>query len=156
MGASGLRVGALLSSNEEVLAPVRKLNDLCQVSSTTQQLVEKMLGDKEWVAGFLKENMRLVRRRYERVLEACNEAGIKYLECDGGLYVWLDLRPWMREGETEKDLGSRLIKEHGLLMTPGEMMRTGQDWSGFIDIDWSSYAIRNEATARRKRRNEES
>ncbi|GMH99406.1 hypothetical protein TrVE_jg3837 [Triparma verrucosa] len=122
LGASGLRVGALLSSNEEVLAPVRKLNDLCQVSSTTQQLVEKMLGDKEWVAGFLKENMRLVRRRYKRVLEACNEAGIKYLECDGGLYVWLDLRPWMREGETEKDLGSRLIKEHGLLMTPGESM----------------------------------
>ena len=72
-----MRVGALLSSNEEVLAPVRKLNDLCQVSSTTQQLVEKMLGDKEWVAGFLKENMILVRR--ERVLEACNEAGIKYL-----------------------------------------------------------------------------
>ena len=29
---SGLRVGALYSSNEDVLAPVRKLNDLCQVS----------------------------------------------------------------------------------------------------------------------------
>mmetsp|Transcript_26043 Transcript_26043/g.51958 ORF Transcript_26043/g.51958 Transcript_26043/m.51958 type:complete len:455 (-) Transcript_26043:1386-2750(-) len=120
---SGLRVGALYSSNEEVLAPVRKLNDLCQVSSTTQQLVAGMLGDERWVSEFTATNLGRIRKRYERVIKVCEGAGVPYLPADAGLYIWLDLRGWLgEEEEGEKVLYRRLISDYGLMMTPGESM----------------------------------
>lgn len=42
---SGLRVGALYTENEAIRLPLQKLNDLCQVSSTTQQVVARLLTD---------------------------------------------------------------------------------------------------------------
>ena len=53
----------------------------------------------------------------------CEGAGVPYLPADAGLYIWLDLRCWLGEGEKrEKDLCRRLISDHGLMMTPGESM----------------------------------
>jgi aspartate/methionine/tyrosine aminotransferase len=40
---SGLRVGVVYTENDEILLPLQKLNDLCQISSQTQLLVERML-----------------------------------------------------------------------------------------------------------------
>jgi len=40
---SGLRVGLCYTQNEEILYPLQKLNDLCQVSSITQSILVKLL-----------------------------------------------------------------------------------------------------------------
>ena len=80
-----------------------------------------MLGDEEWISDFTSANLGRIRTRYGRVVEACEQAGVPYLPAEAGLYVWLDLRAWVGVGG-ERELYRRLIKDHGIMMTPGERM----------------------------------
>mmetsp|Transcript_37945 Transcript_37945/g.119024 ORF Transcript_37945/g.119024 Transcript_37945/m.119024 type:complete len:528 (-) Transcript_37945:194-1777(-) len=100
---SGLRVGALYTENEDIRLPLQKMNDLCSVSSSTQNLVSEMLkeGNDEasWVRRFEAESQRRVHERYVLLQEVLEEAGIPYLPSGAGLFVWLDLRAWMEYGD---------------------------------------------------------
>ena len=61
-GLSGLRVGVAYSENLDIRLPFQKLNDLCQVSSQTQLLTERMLsggGGAEGVGGGVKIGPRM-------------------------------------------------------------------------------------------------
>jgi len=93
---SGLRVGACYTENESVLAPLRKLNDLCQVSSSTQKIVEGMLRDEKWVTRFSRSNLSKVKGRYDRLAKLLKREGVEFLRAEAGLYVWMDLRPYLR------------------------------------------------------------
>ncbi|GMH70249.1 hypothetical protein TrRE_jg1110 [Triparma retinervis] len=126
--ASGLRVGAGVVGGGEVMEGARKVNDMCQVSSHTQLLVEGMLGDEGWVEGFRREQGRRVGVRYERVKEALGKGGVKWVEAQAGMFVWVDCRGLLREGETEEGLNERMV-EHGVMMTPGGSMgMEGEGW----------------------------
>lgn len=144
---SGLRVGVAYTENEEIIQPLQKLNDLCQISSQTQLLVERMLTanavvgedrSQKFVDVYLKENQSNIRDRCD-VLQSClDELDIPYLNGDSGLFVWMDFRqflPSLPKGVTEatetlesketreRQLYLSLMKEHGLLFTPGMSMK---------------------------------
>ena len=118
-GLSGMRFGVLFSKARAMEA-IKKLNDMCQVSSQTQALVRDMLKDGDWVKSFRDANNKRVRERYDRVIEALNVAGVKYLEADAGMFVWVDLREFLG-GRSESELNARIVS-HGIMMTPGESM----------------------------------
>jgi len=148
---SGLRVGVAYTENEEILMPLQKLNDLCQISSQTQLLVERMLcanaimGNEEqvdtsqkFVDVYLKNSHDNIRVRCDRLQSCLDEVGIPYLNADSGLFVWMDFReflPDLPDGITEatetleskeqreRQLYLSLMKEYGLLFTPGMSMR---------------------------------
>lgn len=142
---SGLRVGVAYSENEEIRLPMQKLNDLCQISSQTQLTVEHMLSDsistgETWaVDEFLPENHNRIRRRSD-LLQAClDECNIPYLTGDSGLFLWMDFSQFLpslagnelaglEESQESMDTRERalyleLMKEFGLLFTPGRSMR---------------------------------
>ncbi|KAL3827355.1 hypothetical protein ACHAXA_003089 [Cyclostephanos tholiformis] len=153
---SGLRVGVAYTENEEILLPLQKLNDLCQISSQTQLLVERMmLADaivavdngcevekydvsRKFTDVYLSSNRDNVRARCDELQSCLDEIGVPYLPADSGLFVWMDLReflPVLPDGVTEdiesdemKDSRERhlylsLMKDYGLLFTPGMSMR---------------------------------
>lgn len=133
---SGLRFGALYTENEDIQVPLRKLNDLCCVPSATQVLVREMLSDEAWVQNFERESKRRTRERYEALVDCLDRHSIPHLPATAGLFCWIDLREWLRippsgagdiEGEqaqrAERELYLKLMKEFGLLLTPGLSMK---------------------------------
>mmetsp|Transcript_2054 Transcript_2054/g.4085 ORF Transcript_2054/g.4085 Transcript_2054/m.4085 type:complete len:224 (+) Transcript_2054:597-1268(+) len=150
---SGLRVRVAYTENPEILVPMQKLNDLCQISSQTQLLVERMLrasvltadgdGDasppKKFVDVYLKSNQANIRSRCDKLQQCLDEVDIPHLPADSGLFVWMDFReflptdPVIDDATGEETLESKerrerqlylsLMKEFGLLFTPGMSMR---------------------------------
>ena len=142
---SGLRVGVAYSENEEIRLPLQKLNDLCQISSQTQLTVEKMLSSASddgqlWSTDvFLPENNGRIRSRSNMLRSVLDESGIPFLRGDSGLFLWMDFSeflPTLADGESEglaesqdsmnkreRKLYLELMKEFGLLFTPGMSMR---------------------------------
>jgi aspartate/methionine/tyrosine aminotransferase len=129
---SGLRVGVAYSENPDIRLPLQKLNDLCQISSTTQQLVETMLTapcseQPFWTDHFLAENQSRILERCRLLQATLDDCGVPYLSATAGLFVWMDMRQFLpasgTKEERERTLYLELLKGHGLLVTPGLSMR---------------------------------
>jgi len=105
---SGLRVGALYTENEAIRTPLQKLNDLCQVGSPTQAIVSRLLSDqldaatptKLWCAAMEEANAERLRSRYDRLTAVLDQGGIRYLDAGAGLFLWIDLRPFLSYGDS--------------------------------------------------------
>ena len=131
---SGLRVGALYSENLEIRLPLQKLNDLCCISSQTQLLVERMMTSPSkddpnvlWTELFLKENHQRLRARGDAWHACLDELNIPHLNSTAGLFVWMDFSEFLPSDGTdekrERTLYLELLKEYGLLFTPGQSMK---------------------------------
>lgn len=131
-GLSGMRVGAVYTENKEVLMPLQKLNDLCQVSSQTQLWTKQMLEHKTaqgetWTSAFRKENHERLRERSSQITAILDKYDIPYLQPTAGLFVWIDLSSFLPNqaevNDVERTLYMKLILQYGLLFTPGSSMR---------------------------------
>jgi aspartate/methionine/tyrosine aminotransferase len=131
---SGLRVGALYSENPEIRLPLQKLNDLCSISSQTQLLVERMLTTKmthdpdvSWTRSFMTRNHERLRARGTAWENCLDELAIPYLRSTAGLFIWMDFSQFLpstgNDDERERALYLELLKEFGLLFTPGNSMK---------------------------------
>lgn len=144
---SGLRVGVCYSENLHIRLALQKLNDLCQISSQTQKLVETMLvapstddNHEYWTDAFLRENQSRILSRCDALQKCLDDNGIPYLTADSGLFVWMDFSQFlpaldpasvMEDGEEEPDkmderertVYFELMNKFGLLFTPGRSMR---------------------------------
>ncbi|KAL3936075.1 MAG: hypothetical protein SGBAC_008529 [Bacillariaceae sp.] len=130
---SGLRVGALYSENPEIRLPLQKLNDLCCISSHTQLLMEKMLTtasddpNVSWTKRFRAKSHERLRKRGNAWHRTLDELGIPYLKGTAGLFVWMDFQEFLPasgpDEERERELYLELLKEFGLLFTPGHSMK---------------------------------
>jgi aspartate/methionine/tyrosine aminotransferase len=143
---SGLRVGVAYTENTEILFALQKLNDFCQISSHTQLLVERMLSaqmerngvTESFVDIYLESNNHNIRSRSDKLVKCLNELDIPHLYPDSGLFLWMDLREFLpglssmespdnesleSKEQRERVLYLSLMKEYGLLFTPGMSMR---------------------------------
>lgn len=117
---SGLRVGAVYSENQHIRLPLQKLNDLCQISSQTQVLVEKMCTAKVvvptatttattttttttqeetatvfWTDDFLATNQSRIQARCHALQAVLNEFDIPHLKPTSGLFCWMDMSQFL-------------------------------------------------------------
>jgi aspartate/methionine/tyrosine aminotransferase len=131
-GLSGLRVGAVYTENQDILLPLQKLNDLCQISSQTQlwamNLMKKQINDTSWIAAFRKVNHERLLERSERLTALLDKYEIPYLPPTAGMFLWIDLTPFVpgtddSDEAKEKSLYNELVRKYGLLLTPGLSMR---------------------------------
>jgi aspartate/methionine/tyrosine aminotransferase len=132
---SGMRVGAAYTENPEIILPMQKLNDLCQISSQTQLWTASMLkrnhNEKElWTIAFRRKNHKRLRDRSTRLTAILNKYQIPYLRPTAGLFVWIDLSRFLPVGKSdespevrERALYLELVQKYGLLFTPGCSMR---------------------------------
>jgi aspartate/methionine/tyrosine aminotransferase len=128
-GLSGLRVGVLYTQNEAALAPLQKLNDLCQTSSHTQAMVTELLNDTAWLQNFETTARLRLQERHARLTSVLDKVGIEHMgsEAEAGLFTWMDLRPWLpcstgSSAGAERALSQWLMNEVGVAMTPGLSM----------------------------------
>ena len=142
---SGLRVGVAYSENKAIRLPMQKLNDLCQISSQTQVWVDTLMkkhtdeDDKNsplWVDEFRQENHRRLRARCDALTKCLEDCKIPYLPATSGLFCWVDLSAYLpkngSDAERERALYLEMVKEFGLLLTPGNSMRNEEP--GFFRI----------------------
>jgi aspartate/methionine/tyrosine aminotransferase len=143
---SGLRVGVCYSENPDIQVPLQKLNDLCQISSQTQTLVENMMKEQNadsgdyWTSTFLQESCARLRARGLALSTVLVECGIPHLPADSGLFCWMDFGDFLppldpasviQNGsedpqsmqQRERSLYLELMNHYGLLFTPGLSMR---------------------------------
>lgn len=131
---SGLRCGVLVSENAGVLGAVGGLAYWSAVSGDTQYLLEQLISDRGWVAGFVAENERRLREAYRRTVEALDTACIPYFPAQGGFFLLCDLRPFMDTvtWEAEAGLWTRLLEEANVNLTPGADCHIGEP--GFMRL----------------------
>ena len=150
---SGLRVGVVYSENADIRLPLQKLNDMCQISSQTQVLVEGMLTAREgddddgngerWTTVFRREHQARLRARGDALHALLQEFDIPHLPAACGLFCWMDLSEFLppagsetttstggdssnnndNDEERERTLYLKMVQEFGLLFTPGLSMR---------------------------------
>lgn len=127
---SGLRVGLCYTQNEEILYPLQKLNDLCQVSSITQSILVELLNTSStsFPVKFLAEARTRLHKRSAKVQASLSILGIPSLPSEAGMFIWMDLQEFLPKtsNQTDEEREHILYKEliqHGLLFTPGKSMK---------------------------------
>jgi 1-aminocyclopropane-1-carboxylate synthase 1/2/6 len=125
-GLSGFKVGVLHTRNPEVRTIAERLGRLATPSSDTQAVLRDLLADTAWTESFLTESRTRLATAYRRTTEALDAAGIPYLPATAGLFVYLDLRPFLPEPtfEAERALADRIFTEAHLHLTPGAAFHT--------------------------------
>ncbi|KAF8013374.1 hypothetical protein BT93_I1272 [Corymbia citriodora subsp. variegata] len=121
MGFPGFRVGIVYSYNDAVVDTGRKMSSFGLVSSQTQYLIASMLSDDQFIRKFLSESAKRLATRHEDFTEGLRQVGIKCLNSNAGLFVWMDLRWLLREStvDAETALWQVIINDVKLNVSPG-------------------------------------
>lgn len=121
MGFPGFRVGIIYSYNDDVVHCARKMSSFGLVSTQTQYLLASMLSDDEFVGRFLAESAKRLAQRYRDFTMGVERVGIKCLQSNGGLFVWMDLRHLLKKPsfEAEMELWKVIIHEVKINVSPG-------------------------------------
>lgn len=121
LGLSGFRVGMIYSNNETVVSAATKMSSFGLVSSQTQYLLSNMLADKKFTGKYLKENQKRIKKRKQMLVSGLENAGIRCLKSNAGLFCWVDMRHLLSKQtfEAEKELWKKILSEVGLNISPG-------------------------------------
>ncbi|KXS17896.1 PLP-dependent transferase [Gonapodya prolifera JEL478] len=93
-GMNGIRMGVVITHNYAVLSALRAISMQHNVSVPMSIAVASVLSDTEWVASFIPENKRRIRRMYEVVKTWLAEWSIPFQEANAAFFVFVDLRRW--------------------------------------------------------------
>lgn len=121
MGLPGFRVGIVYSYNDAVVNCGRKMSSFGLVSSQSQHFLASMLSDDEFIDHLLKTSSMRLAKRHQTFTGGLEEAGIKCLNSNAGLFCWMDLRPLLAEPtfEAEMVLWRVIINQVKINVSPG-------------------------------------
>eukprot|EP00899_Mesostigma_viride_P019290 jgi/Mesvir1/27362/Mv07172-RA.1 len=94
-GASGLRVGWLVTRSQPLATAIRPLSMFTCVSQPMQHALALMLEDVAWVDGYLEVSRQALLASYGMVRRALTDARVPFVAATSGLFVWLDLSAWL-------------------------------------------------------------
>lgn len=121
LGVPGFRVGIIYSYNDAVVNCARKMSSFGLVSTQTQHLLASMLSDDGFVDRFLTESTKRLAQRYRVFTRGLAQVGIKCLQSNAGLFLWMDLRRLLKKQtwEAEMELWRTIIYEVKINVSPG-------------------------------------
>lgn len=131
---SGLRVGVLLSKNQRLNTAMNSIAIFVSVSNYAQHALAQVLMDDDWTAGYMESTLAKLENSYDTLTDCLDMYGIPYRSAVAGMFVWVDLRRWLREDSWlgERELLERMQTECKVLMTPGEACHA--DSAGYFRI----------------------
>tara|TARA_B110000046_G_scaffold25053_1_gene24239 strand:+ start:15842 stop:17032 length:1191 start_codon:yes stop_codon:yes gene_type:complete len=141
LGLTGMRVGALVSSNATLHARLDSLCALCAVSQMAQVVVRDILRDRSCVTAVLAGHKTALRDAFAAVRVLLDAHAIPYTPPVGGSFVYLDLRRWLR-GRSEEELWRALFEETGVLLTPGSAQYDAEGGHFRLCFSVSTLALR--------------
>jgi len=127
-GLAGWRVGALLTHNDAVRASFASLAHQCEASRAALTCLRHMLAQKEGVAEYLNLHRKRLHNAYSRTCEALDKCGITSLPSRAGLFILVDLTPFVSTYSEETHLYTDLLHEEGINLTPGSCLGCPPGW----------------------------
>ncbi|KAI3812909.1 hypothetical protein L1987_17622 [Smallanthus sonchifolius] len=122
MGFPGFRVGIVYSYNDHVVSIARKMSSFGLVSTQTQHMLASMLSDDKFVENFISKSRIRLACRHDMFTRGLAQVGIGSLESNAGLFIWMDLRRFLKEPtfESEMTFWRIIINEIKLNVSPGQ------------------------------------
>ncbi|XP_070763906.1 1-aminocyclopropane-1-carboxylate synthase-like protein 1 [Enoplosus armatus] len=119
---AGIRIGTLYTENRDLVEALAQLGSFHGVSGTTQHQVAQLLQDREWInEDFLPENRCRLKAAHSFLTGELQSLGIPYLDRPAALYVWADLRKYLRESSFEEELSLwRCFLRHKVVLSCGQ------------------------------------
>ncbi|KAL3460125.1 pyridoxal phosphate-dependent transferase [Aspergillus heterothallicus] len=141
-GLGGLRLGAMVSRNAELIACMKKASFFTWVATFSDLFVQRFLGDLAQVARYLRTYRALLSDAFRITTNALSRAEIPYHPSTSGLFVFLNLSQYLelfkgvdgapsmdfpswtshehREESREIQLCKYLVQEASVFLNPGE------------------------------------
>ncbi|XP_006643867.1 1-aminocyclopropane-1-carboxylate synthase 7 [Oryza brachyantha] len=123
LGLPGFRVGVVYSYNDAVVTTARRMSSFTLVSSQTQKTLAAMLSDEAFAESYIRTNRDRLRERHDHVVAGLARAGVPCLRGNAGLFVWMDMRRLLGDGEAtvagELRLWDKMLHEVKLNISPG-------------------------------------
>ncbi|VTJ66308.1 Hypothetical predicted protein [Marmota monax] len=103
-GMSGLRFGTLYTENQDVATAVASLCHYHGLSGLVQYQVAQLLQDHDWINRvYLPENLARLKAAHTYVSEELRALGVPFLNRGAGLFIWVDLRKYLRKATFEEE-----------------------------------------------------
>ncbi len=127
-GMSGLRCGAVISENDQVLGALDLQGLWSGVSGHTQHLLAGMLTDEDWLQAYLTWMRQRLQTASQLTTTALDQASIPHLAPTAGFFLLCDLRDHLDQPtwEAEHDLWQHVLDEAQVNLTPGSALRAGE------------------------------
>ncbi|KAF3035954.1 hypothetical protein E8E12_006340 [Didymella heteroderae] len=126
-GVAGLKVGCLISRNNELKSAVTTVQRFCGISGPSVSIATQMLENREWMRSITELSKTRLAEAYMLISGRLRDMGIRYMEGgNAGLFVWVDLTPWLpptnleSEGATREQMLAQKFFDHGVHLQPGE------------------------------------
>jgi len=118
---AGLRLGCLVTRNEELGQAVQSLARFHGASPVTDAIATTILEDDEWHDQFLAESARVLGEHQELVTKGLDKAGIRYnKQANAGFFLWIDLSACLRSATWQgEDELRQALYDHGVEMSAG-------------------------------------
>ncbi|KAH3992154.1 hypothetical protein HBH98_219580 [Parastagonospora nodorum] len=134
-GAAGLKIGALITRNEQLKKAVHAVLRFHGVSGPSVAIGTAMLEGRVWCRGFIDLARERIGEAYEFVTSRLEELGIEYFKgANAGFFVWIDLSRYLppaQEGrsvfERECMLAQKLV-DGGVFLHPREEHSIRPGW----------------------------
>ena len=92
-GASGIRIGAVISHNEQLLSSIASRGLFNFPSAAADCIVAQVLADTPYVDSYLVENTLRLEKAYTIVVDFLDAEKIPYISSGGaGFFLWINLR----------------------------------------------------------------
>uniref|UniRef100_A0A8C4GNA4 Aminotransferase class I/classII large domain-containing protein n=1 Tax=Dicentrarchus labrax TaxID=13489 RepID=A0A8C4GNA4_DICLA len=119
---AGIRIGTLYTENRDLVEALAQLGSFHGISGTTQHQVAQLLQDREWISKeFLPENRCRLKAAHSYLTGELHDMGVPYLDRPAALYVWADLRKYLKESSFEEELSMwRCFLRHKVVLSCGQ------------------------------------
>ncbi|XP_028307464.1 1-aminocyclopropane-1-carboxylate synthase-like protein 1 isoform X2 [Gouania willdenowi] len=119
---SGFRIGTLYTENQDIVDALVHLGCFHGVPGTAQHQVAQLLKDRDWInEEFLPENRRRLKAAHSYVTRELLTMGIDYIDSPAALYLWTDMRKYLREPSFEEEFRLwRNFTRHKVLISCGQ------------------------------------
>lgn len=119
---AGIRIGTLYTENRGMVDALAQLGSFHGIPGIIQHQVAQLLQDREWINyDFLPVNRSRLRRAHDFLTNELQSLGIPYLDTSAALFVWADLRKYLREFTFEDELSLwRCFLRHKVVLSCGQ------------------------------------
>ncbi|KAL2259214.1 hypothetical protein VTK26DRAFT_7184 [Humicola hyalothermophila] len=113
--ANGLRLGALYTRNQGLLGAIPSTSMLAWPPYIIQDVWARMLEDKEYINNFFARNQQRLAEQYAFTTRFLDDHGIPhYRNANAGMFIWVDLRRYLRGLYTEGSNKATTLSIHRL------------------------------------------
>ncbi|KAH7087446.1 pyridoxal phosphate-dependent transferase [Paraphoma chrysanthemicola] len=126
-GSAGLKVGALVSRNEDLKKAVHAVVRFHGTSGPSVAIATAMLEDREWCRGFIELSRKRIAEAYQLATALLDGLGIEYFAGgNAGFFLWINLEKYLPPAKDERSgferecaLAEKFV-EGGVFLHPGE------------------------------------